>query len=238
MPLPRAVAGLHAPPQQRHGISRLQRQRPAHGHRKIKARRRQFAVVGVVEIVQHVDAATKNQHLVHHAKLAVQPAPTARQQQAQTAPAQPAHAQRRIHEPLHARCSELFLPFCGQGSRTYAIDQHLYRHAAPGRTHQRVGHLCPGPVKVKNIGFQLYPPGRAIKGLDKRREKRLSALKQLQRLGLAELGQGHQGGASLGVKVWGCRESGYWTRLAGLCQCGAALAPTRPCNSLLQTTAQ
>jgi hypothetical protein len=87
VPLPRAVAGLHAPPQQRHGIGGFHGQRPGGGHGEIDTRGLKLAVVGIVKIVEHIDAAAKQRVLVDHAELAVQAAPAFRHQQAQAAQA-------------------------------------------------------------------------------------------------------------------------------------------------------
>ena len=137
MVLPRAVAGLHAPPQQGHGLSRFHGQRPRDRHRKVKPGCLQGAVVGVVKIVQYVDAAAKNRVLVHHTQFAVQAAPAVRHQQAQTTQTR---RQRRIDPPPHTGFGHFLPPGGRQVSRTNAVHQHLDPDTAQCGPHQRLGH--------------------------------------------------------------------------------------------------
>ncbi len=175
--LPRAVASLYTPPQQRHGLGRFRGHWPGHGHRKIKTRGCQLAVVGVVEVVQHIDAAAKNRVLVHHTQLAVQAAPSIGYQQAE--PAQ-ASGQRRIDQPHHSGVFHLLLPGRRQGVRANAVDQHLDAHPAQRGPHQRLSHLPACQVQVKNVGFHLHPGRRAVYRADQGGKILLPALEQLQ----------------------------------------------------------
>ena len=70
-----AVASLHAPPQQRDSFCCINSQRSGGRYGEIKSRLFQSAMIGVVKIVQYVDAAAKHNVLINHAELAVQPAP-------------------------------------------------------------------------------------------------------------------------------------------------------------------
>ena len=126
MPLARAVTSLHTPPEQRHGVCGDGSHRAGNRHRKVKARGRQVAMVGVVKIVQHIDAAAKHSVLVHHAQLAVQASPPVWHQQAQ------ARAQGRINTPLNPGFFKAAFPFWRKSCSADAINQHLYVDAACG----------------------------------------------------------------------------------------------------------
>ena len=126
-------------------------------------------MVGIVKIVQHVDAAAKNRVLVHHAQLAVQAAPPVWHQQAQ------ARAQWRINTPLNARFIKPPFPFRRKRCGADAINQDLYGNAACCGAGQRVRHVRTGAMHVKNIGFELNPALGTVKRLDQRGEIRLPA---------------------------------------------------------------
>ena len=111
-------------------------------------------MVGVVKIVQHIDAATKNRVLVHHTQLAVKAAPAFRHQQAK--PAQ-TRRQWRIHHPLHTGLLHFLLPRRRQRVGANAVHQHLDTHATPRGPQQCFGHGFASPVYIKNIGLELYP---------------------------------------------------------------------------------
>ena len=112
MTLAHTVPSLNPPPDQGHSVCSINCQWAGHSHCKIKTWRLEFAVVGVIQIVQHIDAAAKNNALVHHTQLAVQPAPVVWHQQAQPPQASP---QRRIHTPLYASLPHFLLPLQRQG---------------------------------------------------------------------------------------------------------------------------
>jgi len=85
MALAHIAHGLHAPPQLLHGVAGGHHQTAGDHHGKVKPRRSQNAMVGIVKVVQHVDTATEQQMPIDDAHLAVQAAPALGQQQTQGA---------------------------------------------------------------------------------------------------------------------------------------------------------
>ena len=136
-------------------------------------------MIGVIKIIQHIDATAKNNALVHHTQFAVQPAPALGHQQAK------ARGQWRVGTPLDTRIGQIFFPRLRKRSRANGIDQDLNPHPTSGSPNQGIRHISACAMKIKNIGFQLYPAFSRIKSLDECREQRLSALKQLERFGIS-----------------------------------------------------
>ena len=96
------LGSLHAAPELFHGQAGLADKMARGLHRKVKTRRIQRTVVGVVKIVQHIDAAAKQHLAVNHAQFSVQAPPALRQQQTER-PAHSIHQQARAHATL--RCA-------------------------------------------------------------------------------------------------------------------------------------
>ena len=186
MALAHVAHGLHTPPQLLHGIAGGQHQAAGDHHRKVKPRRGQNAIVGIMKIVQYVDTATKQQVPIDHAHFAMQAAPTLRQQQ-------PQGTERRIHLHLHARTAHAIGPCLRQAARAHTIDHEVHAHAPLGGTHQGLGHLRAGIREVKNIGLELDIGQCRIHGLDECWKKLLRTLEQPYLVVLGKVGGlGHQ----------------------------------------------
>ena len=181
--------GLHAPPQLLHGIAGLHHQAAGGAHRKVKAGGVQRTVVGVVKIIEHVDAAAKQHPPVHHAQLAVQAPPAAGQQQAQS-------AQGGVHPPLHTGRSEAGSPEGRQAAGAYAVHHQMRAHAALRRTGQRFAHAAARAGEVEDVGFKLNVRQGCIHGLDQRREQLLCALVQAHIVVVRKLRRGTHGRAN------------------------------------------
>ena len=85
MALAHIAHGLHAPPQLLHGVAGGHPRLPVTTTAKSSRGAVRNAMVGIVEIVQHVDTATEQQMPIDDAHLAVQAAPALGQQQTQGA---------------------------------------------------------------------------------------------------------------------------------------------------------
>ena len=131
-------------------------------------------MIGIVKIVQHIDAAAKHHALINHAQFTVQPAPSQRQQHA------PAGCQRRIHAPIHAGTAHFFLPLSRQRCRANAIDQHLNPYPALGSANQGISHARTCAEHVEQVSFHLHPSMRAVNCLNQRRKVRATAFQQLK----------------------------------------------------------
>jgi hypothetical protein len=128
-------------------------------------------VIGVVEIIQHVDAAAERNQPVDHAQLAMQAAPAA----------QPEHSEppdRRVHTPLDAGAGEALAPFSRKRPAAEAVDHHLDGHATKARPFQRQRDLDALAGEVEDVGLELHFARSPLDGSHQRGEPFAAALEQ------------------------------------------------------------
>ena len=176
--LPDVAHCLHAPPQLSGGLLHLLHQGSRGHDGKIQPRLIENAVVGVIPVVQDVDAATKSQLPIDHTQLAVQAAPSTWYQQTQ-------RTQRRIDPPLHAGIGKALTPGIGHWRSTHPIDHHPDPHTPGSGAQQSLGHLSPGTIEIKNIGLKLHVRARAVQSLDQGCKKFLAAFQQTNLMAVA-----------------------------------------------------
>ncbi len=135
---------------------------------EVPARRRQDQTGIIVgnEIIVDIESAKKCQFAVHHTDFAM------RTHHATSKP--------RVEAAMiDARFAQFFVEQFGLlRSGTKPVGNHIGRHPALSRAHQRGLHRIPGFVGGKDIGFQIDFDLRRINGSDQRRKKFGAAIEE------------------------------------------------------------
>ncbi len=133
------------PPQPLHREADVGHQGTAHPDREVEARRVQNAVVGVVQVVQQIDAADEGHRAVDQRELAVQSA-QALAVQRKALPLGPEH--------LHAYAA--VLEQRRQAAKRWGaepIDHQVHPQAATGGIGERLGHRTPAGIVREDVGL-------------------------------------------------------------------------------------